>query len=67
MGKWADKFYICVHLQNVGFMLFHGIDDNLWSSIERYLSPQKSYTGRPLSDLRKLMYGILYVIPTGST
>ncbi|MHB8102524.1 MAG: transposase [Methanosarcina sp.] len=37
------------------------------SSIERHLPPYKSNTGRPRSDLRKLMNGIFYVINTGCT
>ncbi len=48
-------------------MSFHEIDDILLSSIERHLPSLKSNTGRPLSDLRKLMNGILYVINTGCT
>jgi putative transposase len=42
-------------------MSFHEIDDNLWESIEPYLPPQKPQKGRPRSDLRNLMNGILYV------
>jgi putative transposase len=48
-------------------MSFREIDDVLWESIEPYLPPQKSYTGRPRSDMRKLMNGILYVVMTGCT
>ena len=48
-------------------MSFREIDDVLWESIEPYLPPQKSLTGRPLSDMRKLMNGILYVVMTGCT
>ncbi len=48
-------------------MTFHEIDDALWESIEQYLPPQKPYTGRPRSDLRKLMNGILYACTTGCT
>jgi len=48
-------------------MSFHEIDDALWEFIIPYLPPQKSHTGRPRADLRKLMNGILYVITTGST
>ncbi len=40
------------------FMSFREIDDVLWNSIEPYLPPQKSYTGRPRADMRKLMNGI---------
>jgi len=49
------------------FISFHEIDDILLSSIERHLPPHKLHTGRPRSDLRKLMNGILYVINTGCT
>jgi putative transposase len=48
-------------------MSFHEIDDVLWNSIEHHLPPQKPHTGRPRSDLRKLMNGILYVVTTGCT
>ena len=48
-------------------MSFHEIDDVLWESIEQHLPPQKPHTGRPSSDLRKLMNGILYVVTTGCT
>ena len=48
-------------------MSFREIGDILLSSIERLLPPQKLHTGRPCSDLRKLMNGILYVINTGCT
>jgi putative transposase len=48
-------------------MSFHEIDDVLWESIEHHLPPQKPHTGRPRSDLRKLMNGILYVVTTGCT
>lgn len=48
-------------------MSFHEIDDVLWKSIEHHLPPQKPHTGRPRSDLRKLMNGILYVVTTGCT
>jgi transposase len=39
----------------------------IWESIEPYLPPQKSYTGRPRADMRKLINGILYVVTTGCT
>ena len=48
-------------------MSFREIDDVLWESIEPYLPPQKSLTGRPRADMRKLMNGILYVVMTGCT
>lgn len=46
-------------------MSFHEIDDTLWEFIEHRFPPQKPHTGRPFSDLRKLMNGILYVVTTG--
>jgi transposase len=49
------------------FMSFHEIDDVLWKSIEPYLPPQKSHTGRPRADMSKLINGILYVVMTGCT
>jgi transposase len=48
-------------------MLFHEIDDLPRKSIEPYLPPQKSHTGRPRADMRKLINGILYVVMTGCT
>lgn len=48
-------------------MSFHEIDDILWESIKCHLPPQKPHTGRPRSDLRKLMNGTLYVVTTGCT
>ena len=48
-------------------MSFREIDDALWESIEPYLPPQKQHTGRPRSDMRKLMNSILYVVMTGCT
>jgi len=48
-------------------MSIHEIDDVLWESIEPYLPPQKSPTGRPSANLRKLLNGILYVVTTGCT
>lgn len=46
-------------------MSFHEIDDALWESIEPYLPPHKSYTGRPRANMRKLFNSILYVVMTG--
>jgi transposase len=43
-------------------MSFYEINDFLRESIENRLPPQKAHTGRPRSDLRKLMNVILYVI-----
>lgn len=48
-------------------MSFREIDDILLGSIERHLPQHKPHTGRPRSDLRKLMNGILYVINTVCT
>jgi putative transposase len=48
-------------------MSFHGIDDVLWEPILPYLPPQKPHTGRPRTDLRNLMKGILFVFMTGRT
>ncbi len=48
-------------------MSFHEIGDVLWKSIEPYLPLQKSHTGRPRANMRKLFNGILYVVMTGCT
>ncbi|WP_083523457.1 transposase [Methanofollis ethanolicus] len=48
-------------------MAFSEIDDDLWLIISDYLPPQKPRTGRPRSDLRLLMNGILFVLTTGCT
>jgi transposase len=48
-------------------MSFCEIDDVLWESIEPYLPLHKPYTGRPRSNLRKLMNNIMYVVMTGCT
>ncbi|TAJ44049.1 transposase [Methanofollis fontis] len=48
-------------------MAFSEIDDDLWAIISNHLPPQKPHTGRPRSDLRQLMNGILFVLTTGCT
>jgi len=46
-------------------MTFIEIDDDLWNLIRPLLPPQKPPTGRPHSDERGLINGILYVLSTG--
>ncbi len=46
-------------------MVFEEIDDNLWAVIKPCLPREKPKTGRPRSDLRKLLNGVLFALKTG--
>ena len=48
-------------------MSFRKINHVLWGSMAPYLPPQKPHTGRPCTNMRKLMNGILYLVMTCCT
>ncbi|MDI6877701.1 MAG: transposase [Methanomicrobiales archaeon] len=50
-----------------GHIAFREIDDDLWEILRKHLPPQKPHIGRPRRDPRRLLNGILYVLPTRCT
>ena len=48
-------------------MAFREIDDDLWAIIQPHLPPQKPNIGRPRTDHRAMINGILFVLTTGCT
>lgn len=44
----------------------YGFSDNAWLAVEDLLTPPRKVTGRPPSDPRRLVAGMLWVLHTGA-
>src|SRR6185437_641180 len=44
----------------------HEVTDEQWERLSRLLPPQRSATGRPASDHRTILNGILWILRTGA-